>query len=95
MHFFARVQLVHVALESIRQVSECDLMLPVGKSCGFGSAVPVLMIHCMSPAIFVRSEAPCMPTCMFGMTVWFLGSTWSCIGRLSGLIGELGRFVVS
>ena len=95
MRFFARVQLVRVALESIRQVSERDLMLPVGKSCGFGSAVPVLMIHCISPAIFVRSGTPCVPTRMFGMTAWFLGSAWSCIGRLSGLIGELGCFAVS
>ena len=50
-------------------MTEHDLMLPVGKSCGFGSAVPVLMIPCMSPAIFVHSEMPCMPTCMFGMPV--------------------------
>ena len=71
MHFPTQVQRVRVALLSPSGRSERDLMLPVGKFCGFGSAVPVLIIPCVSLAIFARSETP---SCMFGVLACQLGS---------------------
>ena len=62
----------------------------IGKSCSFMPSVHVLMRLCVSPAIFMCIAMPWVSTHMFGMPVWLLDSTSSCLpastGKLRGIL---------